>query len=352
MSVSSGITRIGLVAVVAALATSSLAACSTQGTEQSATDLAGASVPIGRGGEEVTIGLTYVPNVQFSPVYVAAADEIFRAAEVGPVIRHHGSDEGLFTALTSGEEDITVASGDEVLQARAAGLDLVAIGAYYDQYPVAIISKEGSGIDSLTDLKGKSIGLPGEFGSNWFGLLAALDRAGLEPSDVTIVSVGYTQAASLATDAVDAVVGFVNSDAVQLEQMGVKTVVLPLADFDVPLVGATIVTTREWLESHPDLARSVVEAVTAGMDRVIQNPQHALEVTANWDPSLRQGEARATAARLLEATIPLWERSDGKASAVQDIETWNRMAPFLSGILGVPEVDMGLDQAVTNDFAS
>ena len=93
MSVSSGITRIGLVAVVAALATSSLAACSTQGTEQSATDLAGESVPIGRGGEEVTIGLTYVPNVQFSPVYVAAADAIFRAAEVGPVIRHHGSDE-------------------------------------------------------------------------------------------------------------------------------------------------------------------------------------------------------------------------------------------------------------------
>ncbi|WRS29707.1 ABC transporter substrate-binding protein [Actinomycetaceae bacterium MB13-C1-2] len=352
MPVRSGMIRIGLLVVAALAGASSLAACSTGGGEQSSQDLVGASVPIGRGGEEVTIGLTYVPNVQFAPVYVAAADEIFRAAEVGPVIRHHGTDEGLFTALTSGEEDVTVASGDEVLQSRAAGLDLVAIGTYYDEYPVAVISKADSGIDSLADLKGKSIGVPGEFGSNWFGLLAALDYAGLNISDVTVVSVGYTQAASLATDAVDAVVGFVNSDAVQLEQMGIETTVLPLSDFDVPLVGATIVTTREWLEDHQELARSVVEAITAGMDRVIQNPQHALEISANWDPSLRQGENRATAARLLEATIPLWERSDGKASAVQDIETWNRMAPFLSGILEVPESAMGIDQAVTNDFAN
>ena len=341
-------TRIAVMGSAMLLVASSLAACGSDTGSQSAQDVTGEAISIGRGGEEGTIGLTYVPNVQFSPVYVA--DEIFRAAEIGPVIRHHGTDEGLFTALATGEEDVTIASGDEVLQARAAGLDLVAIGAYYDQYPVAVISKTSSGIQTLEDLKGKSVGVPGEFGSNWFGLLAALDEAGIDLADVSVVSVGFTQAASLATDSVDAVVGFVNSDAVQLEQMGVETTVIPLADYDVPLVGATIVTTREWLDRNPELARSVVECITAGIDRVIQNPQHALEITANWDSSVRQGETRETAARLLEATIRLWDRADGRASAHQDIETWDRMAPFLSGILDVPESDMKVSQAVTNDF--
>lgn len=331
-----------------------LSGCTSASSPQSSTggSFAGKKVAVGRGGEEVVIGLTYVPNVQFAPVYVAASDEIFRAAEVGPVIRHHGTDEGLFTALASGEEDVTVASGDEVLQARAAGLDLVAIGAYYNRYPVAVIAKSSSGITSLSDLKGKKIGVPGEFGSNWFGLLAALDKACLKRSDVDVVSIGYTQAASLATDSVDAVVGFVNSDAVQLKQMGVDVTVLPLSDYDVPLVGATIVTTQKWLNNNQELAKKVVGAMTAGMDRVIENPQHALEVSANWDPTIKQGAARETAAKLLEATIPLWERPDGKASAEQDLEVWNRMAPFLAGILNVSESDMKVDSAVTNRFAT
>lgn len=333
-----------------------LAGCSA-GNEETAqspepqSSMAGTSVEIGRGGEEVTIGLTYVPNVQFAPVYVAASDEIFRAAGIGAVIRHHGTDEGLFTALASGEEDVVVASGDEVLQGRAAGIDLVAIGAYYDQYPVAIISKADKPVETLSGLKGKSVGVPGEFGSSWFGLLAALDEAGLAQSDVDVVSIGYTQAASLASDQVDAIVGFVNSDAVQLEEMGVDTVVLALADYDVPLVGATMVTTREWMEAHPALAEGVVGAIISGMDRVIANPQHALEVSALWDTSISQGEARKNAAALLAGTIPLWERANGEASAEQDLETWQKMAPFLAGILDVPLEQMGVDLAVTNQFA-
>ncbi len=307
---------------------------------------------IGRGGEEVVIGLTYVPNVQFAPVYVAASEQIFKNAGVGAAIRHHGTDEGLFTALVNGEEDVTVASGDEVLQARAAGMDLVSIGAYYDQYPVALIAAADANIETLEDLEGKSVGVPGEFGSNWFGLLAALDTAGLTLADVNVVSVGFTQAASLASGAVDVVVGFVNSEPVQLEQMDFDFTVLPLADYQVPLVGASIVTTRTWLDSHPELAESTVLAIVAGMDRVIANPQRALEVAALWDTSIERGPARATGAAQLAATIPLWDRGDGRASAIQDLETWERMGPFLSQILDVPETDMGAATAVTNEFAS
>lgn len=354
---SSGRTR--LMALIAPLVAIVFAGCSsspdplTQSAEDQGgqSSVVGETVDLGEGGEEVVIGLTYVPNVQFAPVYVAGSDEIFRAAGIGASIRHHGADEGLFTALMAGDEDVTVASGDEVLQARAAGMDLVAIGAYYHHYPVVIITREDTGITTVADLKGKTVGLPGEFGSNWFGLLAALNAADMTPEDITVVPIGYTQAASLASGQVDAVVGFVNSDVVQLEQLEVPITVIPLSAGEVPLVGATIVTTNKWAEDHPHLASGVVGAITAGTDRVLANPQHALEVTALWDPALEDPAARQGASKLLAATLPLWEGADGKASAVQDLELWEAMAPFLSGILDVPVKEMGVEDGVTNEFA-
>lgn len=346
----------GLLAAGAAAALALVGCASSEqaqsGTVQDAqSSLAGQTVELGTGGEEVTIGLTYVPNVQFAPVYVAGTDEIFRAAGIGAAIRHHGADEGLFTALVSGQEDVTVASGDEVLQARAAGMDLVSIGAYYHSYPVVIVAKESSGITTVKDLAGKKVGVPGEFGSNWFGLLAALENAGMTTNDIQVVPIGYTQAASLASDQVDAIVGFVNSDVVQLEELGVPITTIPLTDGDTPLVGASIVTTTKWAQEHPELASGVVGAITAGAERVIKNPQHALEITALWDTSIEDSQARAGAAKVLEATIPLWE-VDGGTSSEQDLQTWEAMGTFLGGVLGEEITSADVDSAVTNDYAN
>ena len=51
------------------------------------------------GTRTVTIGLTYIPNIQFAPVYVADAQGMYNDAGVTASIRHHGSHEGFFTAL-------------------------------------------------------------------------------------------------------------------------------------------------------------------------------------------------------------------------------------------------------------
>lgn len=326
----------------------SLAGCGTPSPAQQSAE--GESVPVSSYGLPVTVGLTYVPNVQFSPVYVAAEDGIFTNAGVGVSVRHHGSDEGLFSALVAGEEDMTIASADEVLQARAEGADVVSVGAYYHDYPVKIIVPEDSDIRSIAELKGKKIGLPGEYGSNWYGLLAALQGAGLSTKDVTVVPVGYTQAAALAGGQVDAIVGFSNSEAVQLDQMGFPTRVLDLGE-EVPLIGAAIVTTQSWLDENPDAAKKVISAINAGSDRVIANPQHALEVSEKWDKTLSDSDTRAGALATLNATVELLKSQDGKASATQDLDQWSKMAPFLANVLDNPDLVDSAQGAVTNDYA-
>jgi len=48
---------------------------------------------------KLTIGLTYIPNVQFSPFYVARDQGLFAEQGLDVTLRHHGAQEDSFGAL-------------------------------------------------------------------------------------------------------------------------------------------------------------------------------------------------------------------------------------------------------------
>ena len=295
----------------------------------------------------VVVGLTYIPNVQFAPAYVAVSEGIFTDNGVDASVRHHGSDEGLFTALLAGEEDVVIASGDEAAVASTQGMDLVSIGSYYRDYPGTVIVRDDSPIQSLADLKGATIGIPGEYGSNWYATLAALQGAGLTLADVTVSSIGYTQQAALTQGDVDAVVGFSNNDLVQMRLAGQDVRSIDLPD-DAPLIGASIITTRAWAASHADEARGVVASLGAAMEAIHQRPDAAIEATMAQTGTDSGAEAAARA--VLEATDPLWVDQSGSANTAQDLERWGMMADFLRQINAVT-TDIDVSAAVTNDYA-
>lgn len=333
--------KIAQLAVIS-MAVVTLAACapSTQAPEP------------GSSASDVTIGLTYIPNVQFSPLYVAERDSLFTNAGVAAQLRHHGADEGLFTALTTGQEDVVIASGDEMLQARAQGMDLVSIGSYYSQNPVTVIVPQGSPATSFEDLKGLKIGVPGEYGSSWLGLLAALDSHGMSTSDVTVVPIGYTAQASLVSGKVDAVVGFSNNDLVQFEQSGIAVRSIALTEQEVPLVSVSIITTQQWIDADAERASAVVTAIEAGIQSVVDDQASALDATAKYDTTLTDPAVKESAAKTLAATVKLFVDQDGNVSAQQDLERWTDMATFLASIPGILTADPRLDGAVTNDFVT
>lgn len=271
-----------------------------------------------------TIGLTYIPNIQFAPFYVAERQGLFGSDAI--TLRHHGASEGLFGAIAAGQEQFVIAGGDEILQARSQGIDLVAIAAYYHRYPVAVLVKDTSGIRSLADLKGRKIGVPGRYGETWFGTLLALRSAGLTLSQVTIVEIGYTQQAALTTGKVDAVMGFVNNDQVQFGLAGLATRALPIANGTPPLVGICLATSRDFLTRQPDLCTRVADAMLGGIEQVVANPEAALEASAGFIPAMNVAAARAT----LTATVPLWQTAAGAVSGKLDPAQWQQMAQFLA----------------------
>lgn len=107
------------------------------------------------------IGLTYVPNVQFSGIYLALDNGNYSSHQLNVELRHHGNDEGVFTALVSGDEQVVLATGDEVVQARSQGMDVISVATYYREQPNVILTRKDTGIKTVRDLKGKKVGIPG-----------------------------------------------------------------------------------------------------------------------------------------------------------------------------------------------
>ena len=295
-----------------------LGACST---DSAATDVATES-------PDITLGLTYIPDVQFAPVYVAEEKGYFEDAGVDVTVRHHGAQEALFGALVDGKEDIVFAGGDEMMQARDAGVDVVNWATLYQTYPVSIIVPSDAGITDVAQLAGYKIGVPGEYGQTYFGLLALLEDAGLTDK-VSVVSIGYTQASALRTGEVDAIAGFINNDAVALEAAGIDVDVLSTGA-DLPLVGVGFGSLAKNIEPNTDAYAKLLSAVEQGVTYARENPEETLDIVAEYEPSLKEAAQRDVASVVLDKTLDLYEGGD--VFGEQDVQRWSEMSEFLTNI--------------------
>lgn len=319
-------------ATIAAIGAGLLALAGCAGPTDGAT---GNGADTGSSAEKtITVGLTYVPDVQFAPLYVAAEKGYFKDRGLDVRLRHHGAQESLLGALAAGEEDIVFAGGDEMLQGRSTGIDVVNWATMYQRYPAVLIVSEDSGVTAWEDLAGKTVGLPGEYGENYYGLLAALKDHGLE-GKVSVKSIGYTQTAAIQNKQVDGVIGFANNDVIAMENAGLKVRSIPLVSGDLPLIGVGFGSLSTNI--RPEVYKEFLAAVEQGMHSAQQDPEGTLAITEKQVPSLADPDKRAVAEKVLKATLELYEGSE--VFGQQDSSKWEAMAQFM--------LDQGLiDKAV------
>ncbi len=321
--------RIALFATLAL----SLAAC---GGSPATASPSSAPVPL-------TVGLGYIPSVQFAQFYLADQAGYYRDAGLEVTLQNK-IDPDLITLLGQGAVDIGNGDGTSVIPAVSQGIPVIYTATVYGTFPAIVVANAASGIKTAADLKGKKIGIPGKYGTSWIQLQALLKSAGLTVDDVTIVEYpDFSQAAALQQGVVDAATGFANNEPIMLKRAGIDPVVLS-SDNSVPLPGPGLVTGTATLAAKHDALRAFTAATLRAMDEIAADPQKGVDATFKAVPDLASDPGLQR--EILDATIAIWknQRTDAPYGTI-DRDAWQQSLDFMT-TLGLVPNPITVDQLV------
>ena len=262
---------------------------------------------------DITFFLTYIPNVQFSPVYVAMEQGYFADAGINVTLQSGDEPDGI-NLIAANQLQFGLASGEQVIAARAQGRPVEFVYEWFQQYPVGIVVTDDSGIKVPADLKGQKIGIPGLFGASYTGAIALLAANGLTEQDVQLDTIGFNAPQVVCVGAVKAAVIYVNNEPLQIQNLidsGDCGSVTGITVFPVcaaaDMVSNGIITNEETIASDPDLVRAFVAAFDHGLRDVINNPAQAYLLSAPYIEGLPlPDDFKAALTREAEATAGFW----------------------------------------------
>ncbi len=272
---------------------------------------------------QVKLAMGYVPNVQFTPLYVAKERGYF-AAEGINVTFDYGMETDLLKLLGTNQLQFVIGSGDQVALARAQGLPVRYVLNWYQRFPVCVVSLAGSGINKPADLVGRTVGIPALEGASYIGWRALLNAVGIAPDKVNLQVIGYTQAASLTQKRVDAAVCYVMNEPVQLQAAGQQLNVLYL-DAYTNLPSNGLITNDQTIKEHPELVQGMTRAFLHGLRDTIADPDAAFAIAKKEVPSL-SGENEALQRAVLTACIKYWQ---GEPLGKSDPASWRSEVDLL-----------------------
>ena len=135
--------------------------------------LALASLPGAAGAQDaspagpvpLTVGLGYIPSVQFAQFYLADEAGYYRDAGLDVTFQNQ-IDPELITLIGQGAVDIGMGDGTSVIPARSQGIPVRYAATIYARFPSVVFGRAASGVTTPADLAGKRLGTPGRYGTS------------------------------------------------------------------------------------------------------------------------------------------------------------------------------------------
>lgn len=313
------------------------------------TNVADASASGGQELRSVTLAMSYIPNVQFAPYYVAAAKGFY--AEAGlDVIFDYNFETDVIQRVGAGDVEFTMSGGTSVLLGRQQQIPIVTVATITQHFPGVFISKARENITSVTDMKGKTLGIPGRFGASYYGLLALLYANDMSEADIVINEIGFTQVPALLEDKVQIITGYVMNEPVMLREQGEEINVIRVSD-SFPLASDGIVVNEKLVQEEPELVRAFVQATLKGVEYTINNPDEAFEISLKQLPELTDPEAQKLQRSVLAETILSWQSEKTKTEGLgyTDPEVYEATEVFMRET-NLLQQDVDVSKTFTNEF--
>jgi NitT/TauT family transport system substrate-binding protein len=252
--------------------------------------------------DKVILSLQWIPAANHFGIFAAKEEGFYRDAGLDvEVQRGYGSGESAKRVAT-GTADFGIADAAAVIVGRNNGLKVKQVASLYEKSPNAIFYIKGTGINTLKDMEGRSIGATaGEASLNLLPILAT--NAGFDAKKITIMNVTPSaKYASLVAKTVDSIVAFTNEAPTienAAEKTGQKIGQFVFSDYGVDYYSLGFIASDRTIADRPDVVRRFLLATMKGYAWSIKNttkaaddymknfPESSREITLQqWDAAL------------------------------------------------------------------
>lgn len=219
-------------------------------------------------------------NLPFVGVYVAQEKGYFAEQNLEVEIRHAQTGEHL-QLLLAGTIQFSTANGASVLKRNAEDLPLVALALIGQRSEQGFAVLADSDIQSVSDWSGKVFGYKGSAPPAEFYAIAAAN--GLDPDSVEQVRVSFDPRV-LTEGQVDILPVFFSNEPDTIQRLGFETRIFDPNDFSIDSLGLTYISSREFLESEPEVVERFLRAALKGLEYAEANREEAVEIVLKFGP--------------------------------------------------------------------
>ncbi len=280
----------------------------------------------------VKLTLNWVAEPEFGGFYAARDGGAFKRAGFEVEILTGGAGVPVLQMVASGQTDFGIASGDEVLIARARGVDVIPLFATYQTSPHGIMAHASRGAQNIADVL-QSGTLAVEPGAAWVAYLKkkyGFDKVKIVPYDGGV--------ARFVVDKDYAQQCFITSEPAAARRKGADPKVFLIADEGYNPYNTVLVTRKSLWQEKPEKVRAFVRAVREGWRAYLDDPTAANAVMLKLNTTMDAETCSAAAA----AQKPLIENAETKKLGMMTRERWEALGKQLLdlGIIdAVPPVD-------------
>lgn len=289
-----------------------------------------------------TLLLNWYANPYHTPIFVAKSLGFYENAGLHLAILEPTDPSDVTEIVGTGRVDFGLKAMLHTIAGRAKGYPLTSIATLFDEPPTGLITLQSSGIRTFQDIIGKRIGYIGEFGKIIIDNLA--QHAGINPSDYHTVRVGMNITDAICRDVVDAGIGFINFQKIELEYLRGDVNFLRIDQLAglgcCCFCSIQYIVSQNTIDQHPETINSFLMATQRGVAYTTENPDEAYELLCQCKPHLRNDIYKT----IFYRSLPFFSRS------MLNVERdWNKVCKYLQH-LNIIEPQFNIKICYTNNY--
>ena len=223
-----------------------------------------------------------------APFVMAAAGGQFGAESLAVTMNIAAGSHEAISRIVAGSSDFAVVDINALMRFRdkdkQGGSKIKAVFMLFNKAPYSIIARKSRGVLALTDIEGKTLGVPeGDLSARLWPAVANLNGIKLKSVKQSSISAAVREP-MLSAGQIDAVTGFAYLSAINLRDRGVPAddlAVLKFADYGCEAYGFAVIVSPALAASKPDAVKAFVRAVIGGLNLTIKDPANAAAEVAS-----------------------------------------------------------------------